>query len=430
MFDWLLQLTPPTNVVGPTLIAYVLFDVFLIVVLARLLGTLMAQIGQPRVVGEILAGILLGPTLLGQNLSQVIAPPEARPTLSVIATLALILFMFLAGVEYDPSKVKGRAKQAGLLALLSVALPALLGFPVAQLMHTTAYAGPAGASLLPFALFIGAALSVTAFPVMAHILMERGELNSPMGALGVATTGLMSVLMFTYIAFAGAMAAANGFSSLLLNIFWIILFGLASWFIVRPLLERMLAGSMVQGGGITGNGMAIAFSGMVLYGLIAHLIGINALVGGFAWGLILPSSPLLRQAIAARVRDIAMIFFLPIFFAMAGFSTDLKLLTVETLPVVALVLLAAIGGKFAAAVPARAFGLAWSEVGILGALFNTRGLLVLVAGLIGLQLEIITILTFTIIVIVALVTNLMTLPLLNLVSRRVQASSATPEAAV
>jgi Kef-type K+ transport system membrane component KefB len=423
---WLQQIAPPQNVTGSTLTAYVLLDVFLIVVLARLLGNLMVRIRQPRVVGEILAGILLGPTLLGNTLSQVIAPMEARPALSAIATIALILFMFLAGVEYDSSKVKGRIKHAVVLAFLSIVVPALLGFPVAQVMHTAAYAGPAGTSLLPFALFIGAALSVTAFPVMAHILMERGELNSPMGSLGVATTSFMSVFMFTYIALAGVVATASGFGTILLNVVLIIVFGLVSWYIIRPLLERLLAKTM-QGETISGQGRAIIFGGMLLYGLIADRIGVNALVGGFVWGLILPTIPMFRAIVAAKVRDIAMILFLPVFFAMAGFSTDLKLLTVETLPIIALVLLVAIGGKFVAALPARAFNLTWNETLILGTLFNTRGLLVLVAGLVGLQLDIITRLTFTIIVIVALVTNLMTLPLLRVCSNQQRVPSKAQE---
>jgi len=427
MFAWLLQLTPPADVNGPTLIAYILFDIFLIVLLARFLGGLMVRIAQPRVVGEILAGILLGPTLLGQSLSQVITPLEARPILGTITVFALILFMFLAGVEYDLSRVTGRSRQAFLLALFSVAIPALLGFTVARAMHTPVYVGPAGGSFLPFALFIGAVLSVTSFPVMVHILMERGELNSPLGALGVAAAGLMSVLMFTYIAFAGAVAAASGFNSLLLKIALIILFGLTSWYVVRPLVGRVLQG-MTHNGELTGDGMAIVFSGMVLYGLFADRIGVNALVGGFAWGLMMPTAPQVRHVVAAKVRDIAMIFFLPIFFAMAGLSTDLKLITVETLPIIALVLLTAISGKFIAALPARAFGLSWDETAILGTLFNTRGLLVLVAGLIGLQLEIITSLTFTIIVVVALVTNLMTFPLMNLFSNRARRYSTTQQA--
>ncbi|MCI0396863.1 MAG: cation:proton antiporter [Chloroflexi bacterium] len=416
MFEWLQQLTPPTNVIGPALIAYVLLDIFLIVVLARLLGSLMVKIKQPRVVGEILAGVLLGPTLLGDNLSRVIAPTEARPVLGVIATIALALFMFLAGVEYDMSRVKGRAGQAGLLAVLAVAVPAVLGFPVAQLVHTPVYYGPAGETLLPFALFIGAALSVTAFPVMAHILMERGELNSPMGSLGVAATGIMSVLMFLYIAFAGTVAVAQGFGDFILRIVWIVVFAVVSWFVVRPWLARTLPG-MMKGEALTGNGMAICFAGLVLYALIGHLVGINALVGGFAWGLILPPDPAMRRSIAGKVNDVAMVFLLPIFFALAGFQTDLKLLTLETLPATLLVLAAAIGGKFIAAASVKLFGLSWREVGIIGALINTRGLLVLVAGLIGLEMNIITNVTFTIIVVVALVTNLMTLPILNMVSQ-------------
>ena len=417
MFSWLQQLTPPTDVTGPILASYVLLDIFLIVVLARILGSVMLKLNQPRVVGEILAGIMLGPTLLGDNLSRVIAPLEARPIIGIIATVGLIMFMFLAGVEFDAERVKPKAKQAGLLALLSVALPAILGFPVARLMQTSVYAGPAGAELLPFALFIGAALSVTAFPVMAHILMERGELNSPMGSLGVATTGIMSILMFVYIAFAGAVATSIasgvGFTDFLLTIFYIILFGLFSWYGVRPLLSRILPHTST----ITGNHMAIIFGGMVLYGLIAHQLNINALVGGFVWGMILPNSPELRKAIAAKVQDVAMVFLLPVFFANAGFMADLKLITLETLPITLLVLAASIAGKFLAAIPAKSFGLEWREVGFLGALFNTRGLLVLVVGLIGLELNIITNMTFSITVVVALGTNLMTLPLLTLFTR-------------
>ena len=175
------------------MIAYVLLDVFLIVVLARILGGLMTKIGQPRVVGEILAGVVLGPTLLGADLSFFIAPVEVRPVIAAIATIALIMFMFLAGVEYDISVVAGRGTRPACSAVSAVAIPALLEFPVAWVMHNDTYAGPQGAEFLPFALFIGAALAVTAFPVMAHILMERGELNSKMGGLGVATTGIVSI---------------------------------------------------------------------------------------------------------------------------------------------------------------------------------------------------------------------------------------------
>ncbi|MBM3943792.1 MAG: hypothetical protein FJ316_12965 [SAR202 cluster bacterium] len=425
MFEWLQGLTPPASVSGPMLIAYVLMDIVIIVVLARILGGIMAKIGQPRVVGEILAGILLGPTLLGATLSQVIAPTQARPVLGIIATLALTMFMFLAGVEFDLSKVKGRGLQVGVLALLSVAVPALLGFPIAKLMHTAAFVGPAGEQLLPFALFMGAALSVTAFPVMAHILMERGELNSKMGSLAVATTGVMSVLMFSYISFAGTVAAAKGSSDFLVKLVLVVVFILVSWFVVRPILGKLYR-RMFTNGVVSGDGLAIAFGGMVLYGLIAHQLSINALVGGFVWGIILPDDRALRQALGSKVKDLTMILLLPIFFAMAGFAADLKQITLQTLPATLLVLLGTMVGKFLAVAPAKGFGLSWNETGMLGVLFNTRGLLVLVAGLIGLQLQIITGLTFTIIVVVALVTNLMTLPLLNLLARQHKAAPAAP----
>lgn len=408
MISWLENLSSPDGLSGPLLTAYVLFDIFIIVALARLLGNLLARIGQPRVVGEILAGILLGPTLLGDQLSLVITPQPVRPILAALASLGLIFFMFLAGVEYDIRSISGRGRQAGLLALLSVAVPALLGFPLAQVMNNPTYVGANSETLLPFALLLGAMLTVTAFPVMAHILMERGELNTPLGSLAVAAAAFVSVLMFTYIAFAQAVAEASGFGPLLFKIGLMVLFGGVSWWGIRPFLPRFLSGAL------TANQIALIFSGVVLYGLIADRIGLNALVGGFIWGIILPTRPELRTAVANKVRDLTLIVLLPLFFALAGFSTDLKLLTLDILPTALLVLLAAVVGKFAAVAPARAAGFSWPQVGALGALFNTRGLLVLVVGLIGLQLQIFTERTFVIAVLVALVTNLMTLPLLNL----------------
>ncbi len=402
-----------TNVKGTILIEYVLLDIFLIVGLARILGTICTKIGQPRVVGEILAGVVLGPTLLGKDLSFFIAPAEARPVIATFAQLALIMFMFLAGNEFDFDVVKGRASQAGILAVLAIGIPALLGFPVAALMHNATYAGPKGGDFLPFALFIGACLSVTAFPVMAHILMERGQYTSRMGGLGVATTAIMSVLMFTYIGVAGTVAASSGAGTLLFKLLLAAILVAGSLLVVRPFMAGVLRKGVSPDGSISGNAMAYVFAGMVAWGLFAQMCGINFLVGGFLWGITLPRDLKIRFGISSRVKDIAMVMFLPIFFATAGFSIDLKLITAKVLPITILFLAAAIGGKFLSAVPAKGFGMTWRETGILAALFNTRGLLVLVAGLIGLQLGIINILTMTIIAVVALVTNLMTLPLLN-----------------
>ena len=160
--------------------------------------------------------------------------------------------------------------------------------------------------------------------------------------------------MFLYIAFAGAVAAANGFGSFLTKMVLIAVFGVVSWWVVRPALDRILPDG--PGRLAVRERDGIVFAGMLLFGLIGDRIGIHALVGGFVWGLILPNDRALRLSISAKVKDVAMIMFLPVFFALAGFSADLKLLTPATFGVVALVLAAAIVGKFLAAVPARAFG--------------------------------------------------------------------------
>jgi K+:H+ antiporter len=420
----LLHPAPHTNVSGTVAISYVLLDIFLIVALARILGTLMGKIGQPRVVGEILAGVVLGPTLLGKDLSFFIAPAEIRPVIAAISTIALIFFMFIAGNEFDFDVVKGKGGQAGTLATLSVAVPAVLGFGVAALMHTSTYAGANGGDFLPFALFIGASLSVTAFPVMAHILMERGEYNSPLGGLAVATTAIMSVLMFTFIAIAGTVASSSGAGGLLFKLFLAAILVAGSFIVVKPFMAKVM--KLRPNGELGPNAMAYVFAGMIAWGLFAQMVGINALVGGFLWGLTLPRALPIRLTVSSKVKDVGMIFLLPIFFATAGFSTDLKLITMSVLPIAIVFLIAAIAVKFIAALPARSMSMSWNQVGILGALFNTRGLLVLVAGLIGLQLEIITTATFTIVVVVALVTNLMTLPLLNFFYKREPAKPTPP----
>ena len=410
MIDWLLGLAESASTDRALYVAYVLFDIGLIVWLARGLGNLLARLGQPRVVGEILAGILLGPTLLGESMSQIIVPLAVRPTISVLATLGLVLFMFIAGLEFDLSLIRGRVVQATILAVLSVVIPALVGFPIATVMHTSQFAGPAGSDLFPFALLIGAALTVTAFPVMAHILLERDELKTNMGGLAVASAGLISILMFLYIAFAGNVATSGGVSGLLLTIVNTILFCLVSWLIVRPLLARFVHIP------VTTNQRALIFGGLFFYGLIADRIGIHALMGGFIWGMLFPAEAKLRRQLVDMVRDLALIVLLPLFFAAAGFAADLKLLSPAIIPVTLLLLVGAVASKFIGVVPAHFFGLSWQDIVLLGALFNTRGLLVLVVGLIGLQTAIITTATFTLFVVIALVTNLMTLPVMNVVS--------------
>ncbi len=416
MVDSWIHPQQPLDLAGSTLTAYVLFDLFLIVFLARVLGSALVRVRQPRVVGEILAGLLIGPTLIGEDLSFFLAPAQARPIISSIATVALILFMFLAGVEFDVAVVKGRKKQAGVLALLAVAVPLLAGIPLAATVHDSTFAGPAAlGDFFAFALFIGAVLSVTAFPVLAHILMERNELNTDLGGLAVATAAIMSVLMFELIGVAATFAAAGSAAVIGLKVVLSLVFGAISWFLIRPFLDQKIR-MLSHDGGVTPVGLSIVFCGALLFGLIGELLGIHAMVGGFVWGVVMPVDPMFRKAISNKLKDVVTVLLLPVFFAVAGFSADLKLLSSETMGTALLVLFAAVGSKFLAAIPARRFGLSWREVGMFGALINTRGLLVLVVGLIGLDLGMITAQGFTVLVLVALVTNLMTVPILDKLS--------------
>lgn len=417
MLEWIRGLAPPADLGVPGITTYTLALILLIVVLARTLGSAAARVGQPRVVGEIVAGLLIGPTVLGESLAHAVAPPEVRTVIGVISTLGLLFFTFLAGVEFDGGRVRSRIRAAGVLAGLSVAVPALLAFPLSSALYTEAFAGPAATDRLTFALFLGVILSVTALPVMAHILMERDELNTLVGALGMATAGVVSVMMFIFLGVAAGVASSaatgEGLGLLVTKSLWLIAFLIATVWVVRPVLRWLLP----PGLSFTSGHMAVLLAGLLLYGLLGHLLGVTVLVGGFLWGLVIPPDPTLRLAISSRIRDVVMVFLLPVFFASAGLTADLSAIDLSALPAILLVLGAAVAGKFLPMLVGRAWGFAWRDVVKLGALLNTRGLLVIVVGMVGIELGILTPLAFAVTVLVALVTTLMTVPLLSLIDR-------------
>jgi Kef-type K+ transport system membrane component KefB len=416
----------PPHPSGSGTTAFLLLDLALVVVLARLLGNVANRFRQPRAVGEIVAGLLLGPTLIGRDLSFYVVPREVRPAISGIATLALVLFMFRVGVEFNRAAVRGREGPAVVLGLLSVAVPVVLGFPVAAAMHTSRYAGPTGASLLPFSLFIGACLSVTALPVIGHVLLERGEINSRSGAVALAAAAVASVAMFAYIGLTSAVIDARGYGPFLIKLVVVAGAAILVRRFLRPAVRRLLRSTRRAPGGLTGDGMAVVFGGLLLCALLAEVIGINAMVGAFVWGVVMPSATGFRLWLTERLGHVASVLLLPVFFAFAGLSADLRLITPTTLPVLALVLAAAVASKFLAALPGRFYGMGWREVGSLAALMNTRGLVLLVVGLIGLDLQVITAATYTIVVVVALVTNVMTGPLMDLWAARSDAAPSVP----
>jgi Kef-type K+ transport system membrane component KefB len=418
----------------PDVIAYVLADLAIILVAARLVGGLFVRLGQPRVVGEIIAGILIGPTLLGGQLAAApsptapdgvagvglvndIYPLQAFAFLNLVGQIALVLYMFLVGLELDQRLLKGRGRQISIMAVAVVAVPLGLAFATGGFFDDPSWKTE-GISTTTFLLFLGAALSVTAFPVMARILQEKGLMATQMGALGVGSAAVVTVLMFLAIAAASASAEGSGVLSGVGIKFGLVL---ALWagllLLIRPAMGWMVR--RWQPGQPVGSIIAITLIGALLTALATdRIIGVG-LVGGFLFGTAVPASQELVETIVDRLEDAVVVFFLPVFLAVSGLRTDLKTITLELVPGLLIFLALMIVGKWGAGYLAgRAVGLRGNQANTLGVLLNCRGLLILVVGLIGLQLGVITTGMQGVFVIGAIVTTLMTGPLVDVFIRK------------
>ncbi len=440
--------------VGPSfVVAFVLLDIVLILAAARLCGALARKVGQPAVVGEIVAGILLGPSLLGPTLFELSDPPsflhctianpsmidgkpfvpsvssclfpaQARGTLGILGQIALIFFMFLVGVEVNARSLKGKEKGIGLVAVGAVAVPVLLAFVITPILWKADFVPGFGSAHPPvklgFTLFVGALLAVTAFPVMARILQEKGLTTSPMGAIGVAAAGAVTVLMFLLIATADGVAKEKSLVDI--SKVWVIT---AIYIAVMMLgVKRLLAPlgrAYERTGKLSADAFAIFIAVAVASGYAADRIGVNVIVGGFMAGLVIPAPrPELWRELSGRIGDLTAIVLLPIFLAFSGLNTDFTKLTVAAIPGILALLVAAVVGKLAGgAIFARLGGLTWAEGTVIGVLMNCRGLLVLVAALVAVQAGAISPLLQLGAVVVALVTTAMTGPLFDATIKRV-----------
>jgi Kef-type K+ transport system membrane component KefB len=403
-----------------------------IVVASRLLGLLARRIGQPQVVAEITAGILLGPSLLG-----VIAPDafdllfarESLGVLQLVSQLGLLLFMFVIGLELDPNLLKGRSASSVAISSTSIVAPFGLGAALAYWLYP-GVSGP-GVSLFTFALFLGIAMSITAFPVLARILRERRLFATRVGAIALACAAVDDVTAWCLLAFVVAAARVEGVAGAVVSIaaafgYVVLMLGL-----VRPLLAR-LAARVRWRGGPSQDLVAGVLLLLLLSSLATELIGIHFLFGAFLFGVILPRQDGLAATLAHKLEDLVSVLLLPLFFAYSGMRTQIGLLDgVESWLICAVAMLIACVGKFGgAALAARLTGMSWREAGALGVLMNTRGLMELVVLNIGLDLGVIGGRVFTIMVIVALLTTFMTTPALALIyPASALASEARPAAA-
>ncbi len=424
-------------------IAFIILDVVIILVVARLVGRLALKVGQPRVVGEIVAGVLLGPSLLGPKLfnwgnapdilacsperglppgtipsiTSCLFPVDARIGLNLLGSLALALFMFLVGLELDLNALKGRMKGILLVGFGVVVLPIASAFAIGPVLHTTRFAGVDADGVLTgktgFILMLGAMLAVTAFPVAARILQEKGLANTALGAIGIAAAAVVTILMFLAVGLARGVASDAPASTHIKRLIGTAIFLVVMVVVVRPLMAKFLSPAN-ESGVFGGEHFAITVVVVLLSAYVADRIGINVIVGGFVAGAVMPRTTVVVKSLQSRLTDVVIIVLLPIFLGLSGLATDFTKLGWAWLPGLALVLVVAVATKWIGGLLfGRLGGLSWAESNALGVLMNCRGLLVLVVALVALNAGVISPQLQVGGVLVALVTTAMTGPLID-----------------
>jgi Kef-type K+ transport system membrane component KefB len=397
---------------------HVLLALAVVITTARLLGTVFRLAHQPAVIGEILAGILLGPSLLGRfapALSQHLLPATVAPFLNVISQVGVILYMFLVGLELDPGLMRQRGQATVAISHASIISPFLMGSLLGLLLYPIFSSREV--PFTNFALFLGVSMSVTAFPVLARILTDRGIHRTRMGTVALTCAAVDDITAWCLLAFVVSIARAQSAGAMRTVIFAAI-YVAAMLIIVRP---AMGAVSRIYGnrGGLTQGLMAVIFVALLLSSSATELIGIHAIFGAFALGAVIPHDSQMAGELTDRLEDLVIVLLLPAFFAFTGLRTQIGLVSgVQPWMLCGLIILVASAGKFGGSlIAARITGLEWRESSALGVLMNTRGLMELIVLNIGLEMHVISPTLFAMLVIMALVTTLATTPILHLITR-------------
>jgi Kef-type K+ transport system membrane component KefB len=378
-----------------------LADLALIVVLARVFGALAKRIGQPPVLGEIVAGILLGPTIWSGHITTALFPKTLLPPLTALADLGLVFFMFVVGYEVDLGLVRGRERVAAGVAIGSIVAPlglgAGLGAWLAHRYHVT--------NVTTFVFFLGTAMSVTAFPVLARILTDRGLHRTMIGGLALASASIDDVLAWSLLAivFAIAGSGGNGPRILLAPVYAAVVI----W-AVRPAL-RWLGAIYQRQRKLTPTVLAVLLAALLLSAAATDWMGVKFIFGAFILGMVMPrDAPALREDILVRLEQVSVLVLLPVFFVISGMNVNLSGLGVSGLIDLCLIMAVAVIGKFGGAyVGGRMTGVRPRQAGALAALMNTRGLTEIVILAIGLQLHILDKSLYSLMVAMAILTTAM-----------------------
>jgi len=391
-----------------------LLQIIVILFFSRIFSGLFLLIRQPTVIGEIIAGIVLGPSILGHFFPQVAAflfPPESLVNISLLSQFGLILFMFVIGMELDIDAVRKKLKETVLISHASTIFPFFLGMLAAYFIYDK-YAS-SQTPFLSFALFIGIALSITAFPVLARIIQEKGLTKSHLGTISLASAANGDITAWCLLAVVVAIAQTNSMLSAIYNILFSVVYMLIMFLVIRPFL-RMVGQVYHNEEVIDKRLVAFIFFVVTVSAFLTEILGLHALFGAFMAGVVMPVDIKFRKIMSEKVEGVSLALLLPLFFVSTGLKTEIGLLnTPELWELCGIFILIAILGKFGgAALTSRFVGENWKDSLYIGALMNTRGLMELIILTIGYEMHILPQPIFVMLVLMTLVTTFMTTPLL------------------
>lgn len=415
--QWMEFLTTLQNNIGHPL-AILLAQIITIILVSRLFGWFCKKIGQPTVIGEIAAGILLGPSLIGMYypaFNDFLFPEQSLGNLQFLSQIGLILFMFIVGMELDIKSLKTKARDAVVISSTSIIIPFALGMGLAYFIYHSF--APTGVKFSSFGMFIGIALSITAFPVLARIVQERGIHKTRLGAMIITAAAVDDISAWSLLAAVIAIVKAGSFISSLYIIVLAVVYVLLMIKVVRPFLKRVGDLHSTRGN-LDKSVFAIFILTLIFSAWATEIIGIHALFGAFMAGVIMPNNAKFKYILIEKIEYIALVLLLPLFFVYTGLRTEIGLLNELYLwQITGLIIMVAIAGKFwGSALAAKLVGQNWKDSLTIGALMNTRGLVELVVLNIGYDLGVITPKIFTMFVIMALVTTVLTGPTLDIIN--------------
>ena len=400
--------------------AQLLLQLIVILATARVCGWLLRFVGQPAVIGEMIAGLLLGPVVFGALFPQLHAelfPKASLEGLSSLSTLGLVMFMFVVGLETQTQQgLRAQLKAAGYVGALSVITPLLLGIAISPLLYPDL--APAGVAFWPFALFMAAAMSVTAFPVMARILKDRELTRSRIGQLSLSAAAVVDVFAWILLALVIELVHVSGSGALVITVLGVLALIACLLLVVRPLFSWLLR-TQAPDGEPTAVMLAALVMGLLSCAMLTDWLHLHAVFGAFLFGVSVPRDEKFVRALARRFEPFSTVVLMPLFFALAGLGTTPAAFSGGQLgPMLLIVAVATLGKILGAAAGARLARYSWRESWATGSLMNARGLMELVIMKIGIDAGVIGPSIFTMLLVMALVTTAMTGPLLSLILRR------------